>query len=512
MEFISILNDVLGPVMRGPSSSHTAGSYHIGRIARSLLGEEPVRATFVFDPGGSYAKTYTQQAADLGFAAGLMDWPLTDDRFPKSLELADARGIRMEFRTESLEHEDHPNTVKMRLVSKNGMQLTAVAKSVGGGGVAFTELEGWPVSLDGKTHDVFVLCKTGSERKVQELLEGSASHARTTRDGEVFLSFQRAFPLDSDVRSQIEAEGGVEKVWAAAPVFYTKRGEPLFVSSEEMIQAAQDEGCSLGRMALLYEARLLGISEEDVLAEMERRLEIMDASLARGLQDDNLRMQLLRPTAGKIFRAESEGKVAVGGLHTRVAAGAMAVMHVSNSRGVVCAAPTGGSAGVIPGVVIVLAKEKKSSSREACLALLAAGAIGLIILRRATFAAEVAGCQVEIGAAGAMASAAVIEIAGGSPRQAVDAAAISLQNTMGSTCDLVQGICEIPCHTRNAIAASSALVCADLIMGGYENPIPLDETIDAVFSSGQMLPRELRCTALGGLAMAPSAQSLPRLK
>ena len=174
MEFISILNDVLGPVMRGPSSSHTAGSYHIGRIARSLLGEEPVRATFVFDPGGSYAKTYTQQAADLGFAAGLMDWPLTDDRFPKSLELADARGIRMEFRTESLEHEDHPNTVKMRLVSKSGMQLTAVAKSVGGGGVAFTELEGWPVSLDGKTHDVFVLCKTGSERKVQELLEGSA--------------------------------------------------------------------------------------------------------------------------------------------------------------------------------------------------------------------------------------------------------------------------------------------------------------------------------------------------
>ncbi|NOR14390.1 MAG: hypothetical protein GQ544_01665, partial [Candidatus Aminicenantes bacterium] len=125
---------------------------------------------------------------------------------------------------------------------------------------------------------------------------------------------------------------------------------------------------------------------------------------------------------------------------------------------------------------------------------------------------ETAGCQVEIGAAGAMAAAAVVELAGGNPQQATDAAAISFQNTMGSVCDLVQGMCEIPCHTRNAVAASSAFVCADLILGGYHNPVPLDETIDAVFSSGKMLPSELRCTALGGIAQAPSALTLPRLR
>jgi L-serine dehydratase len=130
------------------------------------------------------------------------------------------------------------------------------------------------------------------------------------------------------------------------------------------------------------------------------------------------------------------------------------------------------------------------------------------VARRATFAAEVAGCQVEIGAAGAMAAAAVVEAAGGSAAQAADAAAVALQNTMGSVCDLVQGLCEIPCHTRNAVAASSAFVCADLILGGYVNPIPLDETIDASFASGRMLPSELRCTAKGGLATTPSAQAL----
>ncbi|HDT13493.1 MAG TPA: hypothetical protein ENO03_03960, partial [Candidatus Aminicenantes bacterium] len=179
-----------------------------------------------------------------------------------------------------------------------------------------------------------------------------------------------------------------------------------------------------------------------------------------------------------------------------------------NSGGVVCAAPTGGSAGVLPGVLVTLAEDRGLDEAGAALALLAAGAVGLIVARRATFAAEVAGCQVEIGAAGAMATAAVVEAAGGTAAQAADAAAISLQNTMGSVCDLVQGLCEIPCHTRNAVAASSAFVCADLVLGGYANPIPLDDTIDASFAAGRMLPAELRCTAKGGLAVTPSALAL----
>jgi L-serine dehydratase len=186
----------------------------------------------------------------------------------------------------------------------------------------------------------------------------------------------------------------------------------------------------------------------------------------------------------------------------------MAVLHVCNSGGVVCAAPTGASSGVIPGALQTLAEQRKMSPEKIALALFAASAVGLIIARRATFAAEVAGCQVEIGAAGAMAAAAVVEAAGGIPEQAVDAAAISLQNTMGSVCDLIHGICEIPCHTRNAVAAANAFVCADLILGGYKNPVPLDETVDAVYSVGEMLPRELRCTSLGGIARAPSALRL----
>ena len=221
-------------------------------------------------------------------------------------------------------------------------------------------------------------------------------------------------------------------------------------------------------------------------------------------------MQLLQPSACKIMSAEAEGRVAIGGLHTRAAARAMAVMHTNGAMGVVCAAPTGGSAGVLPGVMVSLAEERGLPAATIARALFAASAVGLIVSFRATFAAEVAGCQVEIGAAGAMAAAAVVEAFGGTARQAADAAAIAFQNTMGSVCDLVQGMVEIPCHTRNAAGAASAFVCADLVMGGYDNPIPLDETVDAVYQVGRMMPSELRCTARGGLAVTPSALKLHR--
>jgi len=176
--------------------------------------------------------------------------------------------------------------------------------------------------------------------------------------------------------------------------------------------------------------------------------------------------------------------------------------------GVVCAAPTGGAAGVIPGVSVTLEQEWHLSEEQVAKALFAGGAVGLIVSIRATFAAEVAGCQAEIGVAGAMGSAMVAEAAGRSPQEACNAAAIALQNTMGSICDPVKGCVEIPCHTRNALAASSAFLNADLVAGGYENPVPLDETIDACYASGKMLPPELRCTAKGGLAVCPSALAM----
>ena len=514
---ISILNDVLGPVMRGPSSSHTAASYFLGRLAAELLGAPPVTVRVAFDPGGSYGQVYREQGVDLGFAMGLIGLPLTDRRFFRALDEVASRGIDLGFEVKPLAEPDHPNTTDILLRPADGNELHLRGRSIGGGAVEITRVDGWPVLVTGHTHETVVELSESAEPAVRTLIASDgnliAEPVRIPGEGRVLLHAKRRGALGPDVDAAILATRGVARLRSAPPVAFVKQGLPLFDSAAGMVESAESRSCSLGCLALSYESALLGISERDVFEEMTRRIEVMLAAVSEGLGERVPGMQLLGPAAGRIFRAEAQGKVAVGGLHTRAAARAMAVMQVNSGMGVVCAAPTGGSAGVLPAVLATLIEERGLGKDKATLAAMAAGAVGVIVGTRATFAAEVAGCQVEIGAAGAMAAAAVVEAADGTPRQASDAAAISFQNTMGSVCDLVQGVVEIPCHTRNAVAASSAFVCADLVMGGYDNPIPLDETIDAVLAVGKMMPPELRVTSRGGLAVTPSALNLkPRKK
>lgn len=509
MKFISVFNDVLGPVMRGPSSSHTAGAYRIGWMVQDLLAEEPASVRVSFDPGGSMAPTYQPLGVDLAFTAGVMGWSMLDERYFEALNLARSEGVSVDFQIAPLEHTDHPNGMLVEVESARGRQLRVVAEAVGGGGVRLVRLQDWPVDLDGRSHVVMVEVDAVTGADVVDLLPDPS---RQVAGSSVLLNARSESSVDLDSVTILRENPGVTDVWSVAPVFFVRKGETIFASAEQMAAKAEERGLSLGSLTIAYEAELLGMSETDVLEEMLRRYDVMERSVATGLDDSLADMLLLQPTASRILKAESGSTVAIGGIHTRAAARALAVMHCCNSRGVICAAPTGGSAGTLPGVVVSLVEELDLSREQTALALFAASAVGLIVARRATFAAEIAGCQVEIGVSGAMAAAAVVEAAGGAAQQATDAAAISLQNTIGSPCDPVAGACEVPCHTRNAVAASSAFTCADLILGGYANPIPLDETIDASYEVGKALPSELRCTALGGCATTPSAITLPRLR
>ncbi len=508
----SILNDVLGPIMRGPSSSHTAGSHHIGQVVRALLGEVPVVARFTFDSSGSYLRTYRQQGVDKAFTTALLGWPLTDARFLTALELAAPQGLQLTFDHESLPCADHPNTVRMELTGQQGASLHAVAQSTGGGSFVISQINDWPVALDGKFHSVLLATRWMTPQKLSDRLPRDWNMALQpivdSHDDCQFCQLQLVEQPDSQTLAALRGKPDIEYILTAPPVYRVPSGPRLFHSSTDMVKLAKARQWSLGEVALQYEMQLLRLSRQQALQEMVKRLEIMLESVRQGLDHRNVSMQLLAPSAGHILQAERESRLIGGGAPTRAAARAMAAMHISNSQGVVCAAPTGGSAGVIPGLVSTLIESKGLSPEQAAMLLFAAGAIGLIIANRATFAAEVAGCQVEIGAAGAMAAAAAVEAGQGSIEQAVDAAAIALHNTMGSPCDLVQGTCEVPCHTRNAVAAAAAFVCADLILGGYRNPIPLDETIDAMYAVGQMMPSQLRCTSLGGLAATPAARAL----
>ncbi len=509
--FTSVFNDVLGPVMRGPSSSHTAGSYHIAVVVRQLLGDEPARVRISFDPGGSYAGTYRQQGVDQAFATGLMGWKQTDEIFTHALKTAEEQGVRFCFEVAPLPQADHPNCAIIEVESRRGRTITVEARSVGGGTFRITAIDGIDVLLDGKSFETLlrVADGAGSEiiESVQNCFPGVAVRRSSSRTTPVIVQLSSPVPLDADQCTQRIAAENIRQV---EPVYFTQKNEAVFCSAAEMVRFSEDNGCTLGEAVLEYEKTILGISEQDAIDEMVRRYGVMKKSVAHGLDRKRVEMQLLDAMADTIMKNVRARRVAIGGLHARASAAAMAAMHTCNSRGVVCAAPTGGASGTIPGILTALEEEYDLSERQLALMLFAAGGIGLILAIRGTFAAEVAGCQVEIGAAGAMGSAAVVEFAGGTAGQACDAAAVSFQNTMGLVCDLVQGMCEVPCHSRNGVAASSAFTTADMILGGYVNHVNLDETIDAVYSCGQMLPRELRCTAQGGLATAPSARSLKK--
>lgn len=514
MKTVSIFNHVLGPVMRGPSSSHTAGGFHLGSMARTLLGAVPASAVLAFDPAGSYARTYDVQGADRAFAMGFMGKPLTDASFFTALEDAAAAGIAVRFEVRPLDRPDHPNTVEMALTASDGRTLQLVARSIGGGEVEIAWLDGWPVLFSGTAWELLIEADAPDADHVISVLGADGSllgrPSVLRRDGSprVAVIARRSSPLTPSARAALAGVVSAPRVFESAPVYFVQTGQALFTSATELVALAGERRVSLGKLALEYEAALLGLSQADVISEMLTRYAVMEASARQGLESGLGGMQLLSPTAGSIFRAEAAGRVSLGGPHTRAAARAMAVMHVDAAMGVVCAAPTGGSAGTIPGAMVTLAEERGLDREQIALSMLASGAIGVIVALRATFAAEVAGCQVEIGASGAMAAAAIVDAVGGSAEQACHAAAIGFQNTMGLVCDPVQGMVEIPCHTRNAAAAASAFVIADLVLGGYANPIPLDETIDAVYAVGRAMSTDLLCTAKGGLAVTPSALAL----
>lgn len=173
--------------------------------------------------------------------------------------------------------------------------------------------------------------------------------------------------------------------------------------------------------------------------------------------------------------------------------------------GVIVAAPTAGSAGVVPGCVLALAEHLGASDDEVADALWCAAAIGLNLTTSACVAGAEGGCQAEVGSAAAMAAAAVVQMMGGTPEQALDASSLCLGNLLGLVCDPVGGLVEVPCQNRNAIGVAAAFSSALLALSGIKSLVPFDEMARVMLRVGHSLPASLRETARGGIAQAPSA-------
>jgi L-serine dehydratase len=274
-----------------------------------------------------------------------------------------------------------------------------------------------------------------------------------------------------------------------------------------LVDEAEAQGISLGDLALRSQAQFAEQSCNEVLDAMVARLNVMRAAIERGLEGGQRSMSGL--VGGDAAKVAARAAKAVTGSRIQMAvARALAVSEVNACMGCIVAAPTAGAAGVLPAVVVTAGEAVGADDYAMARALLAAGAVGAVIARRASVSGAEGGCQAEVGSAAAMAAVAAVELGGGTPRQAAHAAAIVLKSALGLVCDPVAGLVEVPCVKRNGMYAASALVAADMAMAGVASAIPVDEVIETMAQIGRGLPAALRETAKGGLAITPTGQAV----
>ena len=279
-----------------------------------------------------------------------------------------------------------------------------------------------------------------------------------------------------------------------------------FKNAAELLDLCIRESCPISRIMLLRECSLGETDVQSVRQRMAKALSIMRSSATIPLTQTVRSMGGLIGGQAQLLSVHAQaGKAVCGSVLQKAVTYAMAVLEVNASMGLIVAAPTAGASGVVPGLLLALQEEYDIADQDLLDGLLNAGAIGYLAMRNSTVAGAVGGCQAEVGVASAMAASAAVELMGGRPQQCLDAASTVIMNMLGLVCDPVGGLVEYPCQNRNAAGVANALVAAELALSGIRQLIPFDEMLAVMYRVGRSLPCELKETALGGCAAAPSA-------
>lgn len=278
-----------------------------------------------------------------------------------------------------------------------------------------------------------------------------------------------------------------------------------FKSAAELLDLCQRGEITISEAMKRREITEGETTAEEIFLKMKRALDIMKNSAKTPVKTPGRSMGGLIGGEAQKLMAYDAGNRLCGSVLSKGIAYAMGVLETNASMGLIVAAPTAGSAGIVPGLLIALQDEYRFTDEQIIDALFNAGAVGYLAMRNATVAGAVGGCQAEVGVASAMAASAAVELMGGSPRQSLDAASTVLMNMLGLVCDPVGGLVEYPCQNRNAAGVANALIAAQMALSGIRQLIPLDEMLTTMYTVGKRLPVELRETALGGCAAAPSA-------
>lgn len=283
----------------------------------------------------------------------------------------------------------------------------------------------------------------------------------------------------------------------------------MFNKGSELLNLCYENNLKIYEVVLNKEHESTEMSYEDLKQKMKETLEVMKSSATAALYKEIPSVSGL--TGGNSKRVEdyrNVNKTLSGVFINSAMAKALSTSEVNASMGRICAAPTAGASGILPSAFLAAQEKLELSDDDLINGLFTAAGIGEIVAKNATVAGAEGGCQAECGVAAAMAAGAIVEMAGGSPEQSLDAASFALTNVMGLVCDPIAGLVEYPCAIRNASGVVNALISADMALAKVQSLVPFDEVVDAMYKVGKAMPESLRETALGGLADTPTGRKL----
>ena len=504
-----IFNDVIGPVMRGPSSSHTAASWRIARICLEMLQEPLKNALIDFDKNGAWAPNYREQGTTLGIDGGLLGLEMTDDLMKKTEDVATQRGILITYKVDSFKTK-HVNTVRLNLDGINGGNVKALAASLGGGAFEIQELNGFEVSIRGDYYELLLFFDVdiNTLEPIKLALPELKSISKSSYKGRTLINVKLANSVSNATLGMLKERLSVSEVVLLKPVLPIIAGNKKkvpYTTVDSLIKYSIEHNYDLGKLGLIYEQSQSGLTANEVSKIMVDHVNIINKSIEIGLKGTVYRDRILPQQSHLIDEGIKAGKILNNSIVNEIIKNVSAIMESKSAMEVVVANPTAGSCGAVGGVLKAVADEIKASKEELIQAYFAAGLVGIYFAKGPGFSAEEHGCQVECGASAGMAAAGIVQLFGGTAKQAIDAASMAIQNMIGLVCDPIADRVEAPCLGKNVSAAVNALSSATMVAAGFNALIPLDEVISTVSSVSSQMPSCVKCTGKGGLAITKTA-------
>ena len=285
----------------------------------------------------------------------------------------------------------------------------------------------------------------------------------------------------------------------------------MFNKAEELLRLCNENNKKISEIVIQKEIKNSGVTYDELMNRMRYTLSVMKNSATSALNKEIRSVSgLTGGDSKKVEEYKNSGKALTGGLIISAMAKALSTSEINASMGRIVAAPTAGASGILPSALLSAGEKLGLTDDDLIAGLFAAAGIGEIVAKNATVSGAEGGCQAECGTAAAMAAAAIVEMAGGTPEASFDAASFALVNIMGLVCDPIGGLVEYPCALRNASGVVNALISADLALASVQSLVPFDEVVEAMYKVGKLLPESLRETALGGVATTPTGEKLRR--